>query len=81
MRQLKRWVKGSTILIRNYKTNVSEFLLYPTVSYALKDDYLDSFQEEYQNLSSQTLKRRVIKFSLNTSQLWRKWPTVSGYLH
>lgn len=37
-----------TILIRNYKTNVSEFLLYPTVSYALKDDYLDSFQEEYQ---------------------------------
>ncbi|NMO09489.1 DUF1802 family protein [Methanobacterium subterraneum] len=33
-----------TILIRNYRTNVTEFLLYPTVSYALKDDYLDSFQ-------------------------------------
>ncbi len=38
-----------TILIRNYKTNVTEFLLYPTVSYALKNDYLDSFQKEYQN--------------------------------
>jgi len=38
-----------TILIRNYKTNVTEFLLYPTVSYALKDDYLDSFQSEFQD--------------------------------
>ena len=37
-----------TILIRNYKTNVTEFLLYPTVSYALKDDYHESFQGEYQ---------------------------------
>lgn len=36
-----------TILIRNYKTNVTEFLLYPTVSYALKDDYLDSFQSKH----------------------------------
>jgi len=36
-----------TILIRNYKTNVKEFLLYPTVSYALKDGYLDSFQGKY----------------------------------
>ncbi len=35
-----------TILIRNYKTNVSEFLLYPTVSYALKDNYLESFQNK-----------------------------------
>ena len=35
------------ILIRKYKTNVNEFLLYPTVSYALKDDFLDSFQDKY----------------------------------
>jgi len=41
-----------TILIRNYKTNVTEFLLYPTVSYALKDDYLESFQGEYQDFVS-----------------------------
>lgn len=38
-----------TILIRNYKTNVTEFLLYPTVSYVLKDGYLDSFQGKYQS--------------------------------
>ena len=38
-----------TILIRNYKTNVTEFLLYPTVSYTLNDDYLGSFQGEYQD--------------------------------
>lgn len=38
-----------SILIRNYRTNVSEFLLYPTVSYALKDDYLLSFQGKYQD--------------------------------
>lgn len=37
-----------TIIIRNYKTNISDFLLYPTVNYALKDDYLDSFQDKYQ---------------------------------
>ena len=37
-----------TLLIRNYKTKVTEFLLYPTVSYALKDDYLDSFQGKHQ---------------------------------
>jgi len=36
-----------TILIQNYKTNVKNFLLYPTVSYASKDDYLDSFQSKH----------------------------------
>jgi len=38
-----------TILIRNYKTNITEFLLYPTVSYALKDNYLESYQVEYRD--------------------------------
>lgn len=42
-----------TILIRNYKTNVSEFLMYPTVSYALKDDFLDSFQSKNQKFVEQ----------------------------
>jgi len=37
-----------TILIRNYKTSYTEFLMYPTVSYALKDNYLDSFQGKHQ---------------------------------
>lgn len=34
-----------TILIRKTGTTLEEFLLYPTVSYANKDDYLDSFKE------------------------------------
>lgn len=33
-----------SILIRNYKTKITEFLLYPTFSYASKDTYLDNFQ-------------------------------------
>lgn len=48
-----------TILIRNYKTNVTEFLLYPTVSYALKNGYLDSFQTKYQDfVKANTLLRK-----------------------
>ena len=35
-----------TILIRKYDTTLKEFLLYPTISYANKEDILDSFQEE-----------------------------------
>ena len=35
-----------TILIRKYGTTLNEFLLYPTVSYALKEDVLDSFQDK-----------------------------------
>lgn len=34
-----------SILIRKTSTTLNEFLLYPTVSYANKDDYLDSFKE------------------------------------
>ena len=38
-----------TILIRKYGTNINEFLLYPTISYTLKDNFLDSFQENYKD--------------------------------
>lgn len=38
-----------TILIRTYKTNLKEFLLYPTVSYANKDNYLESFQIKHRS--------------------------------
>lgn len=38
-----------TILIRKINTTQKEFLLYPTISYANKDDVLDSFQEEYKD--------------------------------
>ena len=35
-----------TILIRKYNTTQKEFLLYPTVSYANKENILDSFQDK-----------------------------------
>lgn len=35
-----------TILIRKYGTTINEFLLYPTVSYANRDNILDSFQDK-----------------------------------
>lgn len=38
-----------TILIRKYGTNVNKFLLYPTVSYTIKDNYLNGFKNEYQS--------------------------------
>ena len=37
------------ILIRSYGTTSDSFLLYPTVSYANKDDFLDGFQPDYQS--------------------------------
>ena len=35
-----------TILIRKYGTTLKKFLLYPTISYANKDDILDLFQDK-----------------------------------
>ena len=35
-----------TILIRKYGTTLNEFLLYPTVSYAIKEDVLNSFEDK-----------------------------------
>lgn len=42
-----------TILIRNYGTNVPEFLLYPTVSYTNKDNFLDSFKEDFKGFAEE----------------------------
>ena len=44
-----------TILIRKYDTKLKEFLLYPTISYANKDDVLDSFQKDYKEFVSENL--------------------------
>ncbi len=41
--------KKQSILIRTYTTNHKGFLLYPSFSYALKDDYLDKFQKKHQS--------------------------------
>lgn len=42
-----------TILIRNYTTKLPGFLLYPTVSYVYKDNYLESFQPRYREFVKQ----------------------------
>ena len=36
-----------TILIRKYGTTNKEFLLYPTVSYTLKSNYISSFKQDF----------------------------------
>lgn len=38
-----------SLLIRIYKTTLKEFILYPTVNYAKKDNYLESFRKEHQS--------------------------------
>ncbi|GAB6056486.1 hypothetical protein JCM15415_18020 [Methanobacterium movens] len=42
-----------SILIRKYSTNVDKFLLYPTTSYAMKDDFFKSFKKEYQSFAKE----------------------------
>lgn len=44
---------NQTILIRNYNTTLPNFILYPTVSYALKDNYLESFQPKYKDFAEE----------------------------
>jgi hypothetical protein len=41
--------KKQSILIRTYTSNQKGFLLYPSFSYALKDDYLVKFQKKHQS--------------------------------
>lgn len=42
-----------TILIRKYRTSAGRFLLYPTKSYALNDDFLGAFKTEYHDFVSE----------------------------
>lgn len=44
-----------TILIRKINTTKKEFLLYPTISYTIKENILDSFQDEYKNFVKENL--------------------------
>ena len=44
-----------TILIRKYGTKINEFLLYPTISYANKEDVLNSFQDDYKTFVKDNL--------------------------
>lgn len=48
-----------TILIRKYGTTIDKFLLFPTVSYAKKDNYLDSFEKKHKSfVEKNTLPKR-----------------------
>ena len=76
-----------SILIRKYNTNVNEFLLFPTVSYALKDDYLESFQEEYKNfvkensLPNKKDSKFEIKYYAKVEKIVEKSSTRIGSLN
>jgi len=47
--------KEQTILLRKTSTTQKEFLLYPTVSYAKKDNVLDLFKGKYQDFVKNNL--------------------------
>ena len=67
-----------TILIRKYGTTLNEFLLYPTVSYANKDDVLDSFQARYQAFVKDNLspagenKKYAVKYYAKVEEVIEK---------
>lgn len=44
-----------TIIIRKNLTNVKEFLLYPSFSYAMSENYLNSFKREYWSFVEENL--------------------------
>lgn len=79
-----------TILIRNYKTNGHGFLLYPTMSYALKDGYLDSFQNKYLDfvrdnaLPEKKGNKILIKYFINVKEIIEKpiskIPSAKNYI-
>lgn len=75
-----------TILIRHYGTTFENFLLYPTVSYANKDNYLDGFQPKYQSfvkensLPDKMDDKTAIKYYATVEQIIEKSPSRIGSL-
>lgn len=73
-----------TVLIRKYGTSLKGFLLYPTVSYANKDDVLDSFQEEYKSFANENLlpkgedKKFEVKYYAKVEEVFEKSSTRIG---
>ena len=65
-----------TILIRKYGTTLKEFLLYPTISYANKDDVLDSFQGKYQGF----VKDNLLPAAKNKKYAVKYYATVESVL-
>jgi restriction system protein len=75
-----------TILIRSYSTTSNGFLLYPTVSYANKDNFLEGFQPEYQSfVEENTLPDKEgdkveIKYYATVEKIIEKSPSVISRL-
>lgn len=73
-----------TILIRKYNTTWNEFLLYPTVSYANKDDILDSFQGKYKSFVENNLlpdgenKKYEVKYYAKIEEIVEKSSSSIG---
>ena len=61
-----------TILIRKTGTTLKEFVLYPTVSYSNKDDYLDSFKESQKDF----VKENTLPNAENKSYEVKYYATV-----
>lgn len=76
-----------TILIRKYDTSLTEFLLYPTISYANKDDILDSFQEDYKEFVKDNLlpkgedRKYEIKYYATVEEVANKSSSRIGTLN
>ena len=73
-----------TILIRKYDTTLNEFLLYPTISYANKDDVLDSFQDDCKSFVKDNLlpagenRKYEVKFYATVEEVIEKPSTRIG---
>ena len=73
-----------TILIRKYGTTLNEFLLYPTISYANKDDVLDSFQDDCKSFVKDNLlpagenRKYEVKYYATVEEVIEKSSTRIG---
>lgn len=76
-----------TILIRKYNTSVDKFLLYPTTSYAMKDDFLKSFKKEYQSFAKENAlpkkegSKSEVKYYATVEKVVEKASTRIGSLN
>ena len=76
-----------TILIRTYGTNLKEFLLYPSVSYVSKNNYLESFQKQYQSfveeyaIPKKDSAKTEIKYFAKVEKVIERSPKRIGSLH
>lgn len=76
-----------TILIRSYNTKVKEFLLYPSVRYTNREDFLDGFQKEYQPFVEENAfptkkdNKIEIKYFATVENIFEINPQRIGYFH